>query len=287
MELEVKGLYKTFGSKKVLNDVNLQLNKGIYGLLGPNGAGKSTLINILVDNLSKDRGQVLVDGKSIYTMGEEFRSLIGFMPQQQGLYDNFTAIGFLAYIAGLKGMEKKRAKAQIEKVLEQVNLTEVAHNRLGGFSGGMKQRILIAQAILDEPQILILDEPTAGLDPKERIRIRNLIAKISLNKIVIIATHVVTDIEFIAKEIILIKEGRIIEKNTPARLIESIKDKVYELEVKEEELEKIQEEYQVGNIYQSDEGLLIRIITEEVPSQYRFHHVRPVLEDLYLYRFSV
>lgn len=207
-KLEIKGITKVYkkGAVKALDNFSVTLTPGVYGLLGPNGAGKSTLMNIITDNLNADGGEVVYDGENIKKLGKDYRAVLGYMPQQQGLYDDFTLNRFLWYMAALKGLKKKEAKEKITQLLETVNLTDAAHKKLGSFSGGMKQRALIAQALLNNPEILILDEPTAGLDPKERIRIRNFISEIAEDKIVLISTHVVSDIEFIAKEIILLKK---------------------------------------------------------------------------------
>lgn len=209
---------KKYKEKLALDDVSLELAPGIYGLLGPNGAGKSTLMNIVTGNLKSDGGQVLWDGKEIKSLGAQYRSIIGYAPQQQGLYDAFTGKRFLAYMATLKGISKKEMPEEIARVLSYVNMTEAANRPIGTYSGGMKQRILIAQAILGDPKLIVLDEPTAGLDPKERVRIRERIAALAGDKVILVSTHVVSDIEPIAKEIILIKSGKIIDQDTVEHL---------------------------------------------------------------------
>ena len=209
---------KKYKEKLALDDVSLELAPGIYGLLGPNGAGKSTLMNIVTGNLKPDGGQVLWDGKEIKSLGAQYRSIIGYAPQQQGLYDAFTGKRFLAYMATLKGISKKEMPEEIARVLSYVNMTEAANRPIGTYSGGMKQRILIAQAILGDPKLIVLDEPTAGLDPKERVRIRERIAAHAGDKVIFVSTHVVSDIEPIAKEIILIKSGKIIDQDTVEHL---------------------------------------------------------------------
>ncbi len=209
---------KRYKEKLALDKVSLELKPGIYGLLGPNGAGKSTLMNIVTGNLKPDGGQVLWNGKDIKSLGAQYRSLIGYAPQQQGLYDAFTGKRFLAYMATLKGISKKEMYGEIARVLSYVNMTEAANRPIGTYSGGMKQRILIAQAILGDPKLIVLDEPTAGLDPKERVRIREQIAELAGDKVILISTHVVSDIEPIAKEIILIKSGKIMDKDTVEHL---------------------------------------------------------------------
>lgn len=217
--LEIKNIYKTYGEKVALNHISIELEDGVYGLLGPNGAGKSTLMNIITDNLSMDEGEILYNGNNVAKLGKEFLKRIGFAPQQQGLYDEFTGRRFLSYMGTLKGISKDSLNSEIERVSKAVNLFNELDKKMGAYSGGMKQRILIAQAIMGSPKILIMDEPTAGLDPKERVRIRELLAEISSDKIILVATHVVSDIQSIAKEIIMIKKGNIIEKGTPKDLI--------------------------------------------------------------------
>lgn len=286
--LEIKNISKTYkkGTVKALDDFSVTLTSGVYGLLGPNGAGKSTLMNIITDNLNSDSGEVLYDGEDIKKLGKDYRTVLGYMPQQQGLYYDFTLNRFLWYMAALKGLKKKEAKAKITSLLETVNLKDSAHKKLGSFSGGMKQRALIAQALLNDPKILILDEPTAGLDPKERIRIRNFISEIAENKIVLISTHVVSDIEFIAKEIILLKSGQLVSHDTCNNLIKEIENKVFEIEINKDKLKCFQETYRVSNLFHDDDKIIVRIVTDIPPENYKVQPVKPTLEDLYLYIFE-
>ena len=288
MELKIEQVTKTYGAKHALNQFSVVLKEGIYGLLGPNGAGKSTLMNIITDNLAATSGTVYWEGKKIQSLGKQYREILGYMPQQQGMYDEFTVEHFLWYMASLKGMKKKAAKEQINQLLSVVNMAQNRKKLLKGLSGGMKQRVLLAQALLNDPKILILDEPTAGLDPKERIRIRNLISEIALNKIVLLATHVVSDIEYTAKELILMNEGVLIAKDTPSNLIKMVTNQVWELKVKEADLKEIAKKYKVSNIIAEEDGIVVRIIEkkEAIESQWNPVMVRPNLEDLYLYLFQ-
>lgn len=212
--LTLDHITKKYKEKTALNDVSLELDCGIYGLLGPNGAGKSTLMNIITGNIRPTAGNVLWNGARIGELGARFRSLIGYAPQQQGLYDSFTGRRFLSYMAALKGIPRKEAGEEIERVLSYVNMREAADRAIGGYSGGMKQRILIAQAILGHPKLIVLDEPTAGLDPKERVRIREQIKTLAGGRIILVSTHVVSDIAPIADEILLLRSGRLIDRDT-------------------------------------------------------------------------
>ena len=214
----LNNIAKKYKDKIALEHVSLELDNGIYGLLGPNGAGKSTLMNIITGNIKPSDGQVLWDRHDIKILGSKYRSIIGYAPQQQGLYDTFTGKRFLSYMATLKGIPKKDVSREIDRVLEYVNMTEDADRAIGTYSGGMKQRILIAQAVLGNPKLIVLDEPTVGLDPKERVRIRERISELAGDKVILVSTHVVSDIEPIAGEVILIKSGSIIDKDTVGNL---------------------------------------------------------------------
>lgn len=283
MEITISHLTKRFGDKTALDDVSLVLDPGVHALLGPNGAGKSTLINILTDSIVRDQGEVLCNDHEITKLGAKYRELLGYMPQQQRLYENYTAEEFLKYMAAVKGIAPAAAGKQIAELLQVVNLWEVRRKKVGGFSGGMKQRVLLAQALLGNPRLLILDEPTAGLDPSERINIRNYIAAVAQKMIVLFATHVVSDIECIAKDVILIRDGRICQKGTPVELIESIQGKVGELPCDLDSLEKLQERYCTGNVYQRREGLRVRIVGDELPEGCLPVRDSIDLEDVYMY----
>lgn len=279
--LEIKGLTKKYRDKVALDDFTYTFNKGVYGLLGPNGAGKSTLMNILVDGIKRSSGEVKYNDVEITKLGEKYRNVIGYVPQQQGLYDTFTAEEFLNYIANLKGIDKKIMPEKISEMLDFVNLKNVQKKKIGGFSGGMKQRILIAQALLNNPDILILDEPTAGLDPNERIRIRNLIAQISINKIVIIATHIVSDIEFIARHIIMLSAGKIVREGAPSELLSEIESYVYEEMIEENKVEEYNKKYLVSGLMAGAKQVKVRYICTD--KEHNAKIAEPNLEDFYLF----
>lgn len=288
MELELKELKKSYGDVHALRGISYKFSAGIYGILGANGAGKSTMINLITDNIIRDDdgGEVYYNGKEILQMGKEFRKKVGYMPQQQGFYEDFSPRTFLRYIAEIKGIRAKDAKMQTEELLSVVNLSKVADKKIGGFSGGMKQRVLLAQALLGKPDILILDEPTAGLDPKERIVLRNYIAGLSKNKIILLATHVVSDIECIADRVLFIKKGRIVAEGTPEELINSMIGKVGEITCSLENVEGLQEKYRIGNIRQRKSGLVLRIAGDTLPADAVLVDNNIDLEDVYLYYFG-
>ena len=222
MELALKGITKQYGSKRALDDFSYSFEEGVYGLLGPNGAGKSTLIKIITQSVKPTGGEITLDGDDIFKQKEEYRKRIGYMPQQQTIYPFYTGRQFLNYMGLLKGEDRKSLDDKIQFYLEKVNLISVADKKIGTYSGGMKQRLLIAQTFLGDPNIMIFDEPTAGLDPKERIHVRNLIHDNSAGKIIIVATHVVQDIESIADCIVLQKEGKVAEADAPDKLVEKM-----------------------------------------------------------------
>lgn len=283
MTLKLEGITKKYKDKTALGGITFSFTPGIYGLLGPNGAGKSTMMNLITDNLTPTKGRVLLDEKSIDELGSEYRKLLGYMPQQQNIYPELSLRRFLYFMASLKGLKKSEAEKDINHYVRMVKLEDVLGKKLGTFSGGMKQRALIAQALIGNPGILILDEPTAGLDPKERIRIRNLISEVARDKIVIIATHVVTDIEFIAKEIIMLNNGNIIRSGSPFELLSELDGKVWNIFLSDEEIDEISVKYKVSNISRDTEGVIARIIADSYEDRWKKEAVRPNLEDLYLY----
>ena len=306
MKLELMNLKKTYSTVQALKGINYIFETGIYGILGANGAGKSTMINLITDNVARDKkdgGSILFskeneDPKDILKLGKDFRAVVGYMPQQQGFYEDFSPRAFLKYMAEIKGVKArkivedngnittKKVSQQIDELLEIVNLTSVANKKIGGFSGGMKQRVLLAQALLGNPKILILDEPTAGLDPKERISIRNYIAELSKDKIILFATHVVSDIECIADKVLLLKKGEIIADGTPSELIEAMAGKVGEIKCSLDEVEELQSKYKIGNIRQRKDGLALRIVGDELPEEAILTDDDIDLEDVYLYYFE-
>lgn len=280
--LEIKDLTKKYGDFTAVHQISLTLDTGVYGILGANGAGKSTFLNLLTDNIKRTDGDILYNGKEILTMGASYRKKVGYTPQLQGMYEEFTAGQFLRYIGSLKGMKHKACKEQTHKLLALVGLDKHAHQKLGTFSGGMRQRILLAAAMLDDPEILILDEPTAGLDPEERIRLRNHIAELSKNRIVLLATHVVSDIECIAEKVILMKKGDVLRFASPTDLMEEISGKVREFQGTFEEVNTLKETYGKGQILRRRTGFVLRVAQDNLPED--FKQVDDItLEDVYLF----
>ncbi len=282
--LELSNLKKQYGDNLALVDFSFRFEPGIYGLLGPNGAGKSTLMNIIVGNRKATAGEIRYDGELI--THTKLMEKIGYMPQQQGVYKNFSVQRFLQYMCVLKNIPKEKIVSEVEKCLALVNLSERAQSKMGSLSGGMKQRVLIAQALLGSPEILIFDEPTAGLDPLERIRIRNLISKIAQDKIVIIATHVVPDIEFIATQILFLKKGELILFGSPMEISHFMKGKVYELEIHEETLSELSKQHQVCNLQRTAYNILARVVADQLEDTWNASLVTPDIDDAYLYYFS-
>lgn len=285
MELSLDRLTKHYGSKIAVDCVSATLRPGVYGLLGANGAGKTTLMRMLCAVLESTSGEVFLDGKEITSMGADYRNVLGYLPQDFGYYPNYTANEFLLYIAALKGIPKNIAKKRTNELLEVVGLGNVAGKKVKTFSGGMKQRLGIAQALLNTPEILILDEPTAGLDPKERVRFRNLLSDYAGDKIVILSTHIVSDIEAIADEVMLMKKGKFILQGTVPELTQKAEGKVWELTVSQEEAGRWQARATVSNLRHEGNRVILRILSDSKPDE-RAVPYEASLEDLYLYYFG-
>lgn len=285
MILTLEAISKSYRQVKALQSFSFRFEPGVFALLGPNGAGKSTLMNILVQNIQADGGRILADELDVSHGGAAYRSRIGYVPQQQALPRYYSVERFLYYIAALKGLSSAEADGQIQEVLRLTNLWDKRGAKLGALSGGMKQRILIAQAVLGNPELLIMDEPTAGLDPKERIRIRNLISSVSAGRIVLIATHVVSDVECIADQILFLRKGELIDHIVPQDLEHRLRGKVFEWKTSEGEGEQLLHDFRVSALIQESDGLRVRMVTEgDVPDS--AVSVTPHLEDMYLYLFG-
>lgn len=284
MSIEIRGISKNYGNKTALSDVDLTLENGIYGLLGPNGAGKTTLINILVTVLRQTKGQVLYNGKDIRERSSGYLNVLGFMPQAPRFYPNYTAREFMKYMSALKGI-KKQTDAGIDKLLGFVGLSAQADERIGALSGGMKQRLGIAQAMLNDPSVLILDEPTAGLDPSERIRLRNLFSELSGDRTVLIATHIVPDIEYIANEVIILREGRVCDQGSPLSLMNGIYGKVWTFTADQDRIDSLMTSLSVSNVRRTGEKYDLRVVADSRPDETAVC-AAPTLEDVFLYRFG-
>lgn len=280
--LELCEVRKQFQNKEAVKNISIKLTNGVYGLLGENGAGKTTLLRMVSGILKPSAGQILCDGAEISQMGGVYRRMLGYLPQDFGYYPEFTAYRFLLYIAALKAIPKSEAKEIIDDLLVLVGLTDVKMKKLKTFSGGMLQRVGIAQALLNDPEILILDEPTAGLDPKERVHFRNIISALGKNKIIILSTHIVADIEYIADEILMMKSGNIIKKGTVQELSDLVNGHVWECVVTEKEADFLNQQYVVSNLRNQNGNIYLRIVSEEKPHEQAVL-TDAVLEDAYLY----
>lgn len=286
MSLQINEVTKIYGKKKALDHFSCTLSNGVYGLLGPNGAGKTTLINIIAGILRPTSGEILFNGESTGRMGTRFLDRIGYLPQYPRFYKNYKAIEFLEYMCALKGIPPKIGRQRREYVLEMANLSDERNKKVGSYSGGMRQRLGIAQAMLNDPDILILDEPTAGLDPKERIRFRNLISRLSSDRTILLATHIVPDVEYISEEVILLGGGAKIAQERAADLMDKIAGKVWDVVADNDEtVQQYMERYSISNVVRHEDGYHLRIISDIRPADHAALQT-PALEDVYLYYFG-
>lgn len=284
MELTLQNITKKYERVLVLNDISLTLKPGIYGLLGANGAGKTTLFRIICRLMEPTHGSIKFNGKNVNQQAEAYRTNLGFLPQDFSYYPDFTGMRFMLYIAALKGLNNTVAKKRSLELLKKVGLEEMKDIKIRKYSGGMKQRLGIAQAMLNNPQILILDEPTVGLDPKERVKFRKLISSFANNKIVILSTHIVADVEYIADEIIVLKKGMILNKGTTDILLKEIQNHVWECFVNMDQINLFEDKFIVSNRKYTENGAVLRIVSTNQPAL-NAKKVEPSLEDLYLYYF--
>ena len=282
MKLDIEDVSKQYRRGVLaLRSFSLELKPGVLGLLGPNGAGKTTLMSILATITKASKGRVQWDGVDIAKKPDALRSVLGYLPQDFGVYPNLNAVEFLEYLAAVKGLDAVSSKRRIEELLDLVNLTDARKRPLGGFSGGMKQRVGIAQALLNDPQLLIVDEPTAGLDPEERVRFRNLLSELSGERIVILSTHIVSDVEATATDIALIAQGTLVAHATPEALLQLVEGKVWEWVVASTELNAAKQRFLVSSTTRRSDGVHVRVLGEEPPQGAQ--PVAPNLEDAYLY----
>lgn len=285
MKLAFEHISKLYGNTVALEHINLTLSYGIYGLLGPNGAGKTTLMRIMTDLLAPSTGRVTLNGRDITVMGADFRKKLGYLPQDFGFYPNFTAEQFLLYIAKLKGLPKPEAQRRTEELLCLVGLEEMRRKKLKGFSGGQRQRVGIAQALLGDPEILVMDEPTAGLDPEERMHFRGIISGLSQQKLVLLSTHIVSDLEAAANEVILLKHGAVLGVQKPIALLEQLKGKVWSVRVPSSEEAGLRREYPCSNMMYTDGNSVLRLLSDRKPHP-DADPVTPNMEDVYLHFFG-
>ncbi len=285
MELCMNNVCKHFGSFIAVDHVNLTMSNGVYGLLGVNGAGKTTLMRMLCTLLTPSSGSITLDGRDIFAMDADYRDRLGYLPQEFGFYPDFSVRDYLRYIATLKGVRPVVARDRVEQLIRQVGLEKVAARKMKRLSGGMKRRAGIAQAMLNDPRILILDEPTAGLDPNERIRFRNLISELAENRMVLLSTHIVSDVEYICSEIWLMNEGRITSQGTADALIHEMRDDVWRVTVPRAEVNTFMAQFKVANIKTTPEGAELRIVAPIRPTPDAIQET-PTLEDVFLYHFG-
>ncbi len=285
MELQFEQVTKNYKDKKVLKGISLTMRTGVYGLLGPNGAGKTTMIRILADVLRPGKGRVLCDGRDIHAMGDEYRAKIGYLPQDVSFYGDFTGKDYLEYSAALKGMEKSMAGKRIEELAYVVGLQNDLARKCAAYSGGMQRRLGIAQALLDNPEILILDEPTSGLDPYERIKFRNIISAYAKDRLMLLSTHIVSDVEHIAAQIMMMEYGVIQYTLTNADYIKKMDGRVWLVKMPAEQLVEYQNQAVISNVIARDDHMEVRVIDESKPVPEAVQAV-PTLEDAYLYIFN-
>lgn len=269
----------------VLDNFYCEFTPGIYGLVGPNGAGKTTLLRILSTVIRPDKGRILVEGDDVKLHEEDYRAIIGYLPQKLGFYRNYTPVKFLEYMSSLKGLNKTLTRERVDELIELLNLTEYTEKKIKTLSEGIKQRIGIAQSLLNDPQVLILDEPTLNLDPGERINFRNILSKLSTSTIILISTHIISDIEYISKEIILLKDGKKLVQGTPEVLLNTLQNKVWEATITASELNPMQAEYHITEVKTIGSDIRVRIISDKEPS-IDSHKTAPLLDDLYMYYFG-
>ncbi len=282
MQLQIENLSKTYrGNLRALRDFQLEMGPGVLGLLGPNGAGKSTLMRILATITQPTAGRALWNGTDIARDPDALRAVLGYLPQDFGVYPNLSAAEFLEYLAAVKGLGAASARKRVAELLELVNLAGVARRPLGGFSGGMRQRVGIAQALLNDPKLLIVDEPTAGLDPEERVRFRNLLSELSGERIVVLSTHIVSDVEAVATDIALIAGGRLVAHGAPEALLARVNGKVWEVVVASGELPALRQRHLVSNTAHRNDGVHARVVADMAPAP-GARTVEPSLEDAYL-----
>ena len=285
MELEFKNVTKQYGKVNAVNKVNCVMGKGIYGLLGVNGAGKTTLMRMLCTIVQPSQGQILWEGKDIWELGGKYREILGYLPQDFGYYPDLTVYDYMMYISSIKGLKIPFARKKVEQLLRQVGMEKFGKRKMKNLSGGMVRRVGIAQAMLNDPKILVLDEPTAGLDPNERIRVRNLISELSEERLVLLSTHIVSDVEYIANNILLMKDGELFYTGTAESLLSSMKEKVWQCNVPRNMVEKYAKEYLVGNIKTTEKGAEIRSISRGKPTEDAVS-VEKNLEDAFLLYFG-
>lgn len=282
MKIQLIDICKKYGKQRVLKSVSMEFGEGVYGLLGKNGAGKTTLIGILLGIIKADSGQIFIEGKPVRSYSREFLNKIGYLPQYPQFYKEMQVYEFLCYMAALKGLKKKEAKSKVEWLIEEVNLADAKKKKVGALSGGMRQRLGIAQAMLNEPELLILDEPTAGLDPQERIRFRNLISKFARNRTVVLVTHIVSDVEYIANQVIIMDEGRIACQGSLEELENSIIGKVWEITRNKEQTMDDLDFGNVSNLKREGADTRVRVVSDTLPAEDAIA-TRVGLEDVFLY----